>query len=44
MLAEILVVPTASVLTKPLEETVAMAVDEELQETRLVRSALLPSL
>lgn len=42
-LAEMLVVPAARELTRPAELTVAIDGDEELHETRLVRSALLPS-
>ena len=43
-LAEMVVVPATSELTRPPVLTVAVAVDDELQETRFVRSALLPSL
>ena len=43
-LAEMLVVPAVREFTRPTALTVAVAVVEELQETRFVRSALLPSL
>jgi hypothetical protein len=42
--AETVVVPAASEVARPVALTVAVAVDEELQETRVVRSELLPSL
>jgi hypothetical protein len=43
-LAEIFVVPAASEDTRPAELTVAVDSEVELQETRFVRSELLPSL
>jgi len=43
-LAEMFVVPAATALAKPPGTMVATAVAEELQVTRFVRSALLPSL
>ena len=43
-LAEMVVVPAATALTVPFEAMVAIPVEEELHATRLVRSALLPSL
>jgi len=43
-LAEIFVEPAANAFTSPLELIVAAVVEDELQLTRLVRSALLPSL
>jgi hypothetical protein len=43
-LAEMLVVPGPTVLTTPFEAMVAIKVEEELHATKLVRSALLPSL
>ena len=43
-LAEIFVVPATSELTRPVELMVAIAVAEELQETKFVRSEMLPSL
>lgn len=43
-LAEMLVEPAASALASPLALMVAVAVDDELQVTIVVRSALLPSL
>ena len=42
--AEMDEVPTATPVTAPEASTVAMAVEEELQVTSEVRSALLPSL
>jgi hypothetical protein len=42
-LAEIFVVPAASELARPVELIVAIAVDEEPQETKFVRSEVLPS-
>ena len=42
--AEIVVVPAATEDTRPAGLTVAVAGEDELQETRFVRSALLPSL
>jgi hypothetical protein len=43
-LAEILVDPAATEFARPERLMVAVAVDDELQVTRAVRSALLPSL
>jgi hypothetical protein len=43
-LAEMLVDPDAAALTIPVALTVAVAVEDELQVTSEVRSALLPSL
>jgi hypothetical protein len=43
-LAEMLVEPAATAFTRPLVFMVAVAVDDELQVTVLVTSALLPSL
>ena len=43
-LAEIFVVPEETELTMPLEFTVAVALEDELHDTKLVRSALLPSM
>jgi hypothetical protein len=43
-LAAIVVVPAATELTVPFEAMVAIPVEEEVHVTRLVRSALLPSL
>ena len=43
-LAEMLVVPAATVVAIPFEPIVAVAVEEEAQATKVVRSALLPSL
>ena len=43
-LAEIFVEPAAKAFASPLELIVAVAVVDELQLTRFVRSALLPSL
>jgi len=42
--AEIVVVPAATAVPIPFTSTVAVAVEDELQVTRLVRSRLLPSL
>jgi hypothetical protein len=42
--AEMLVEPAATDVTTPAVLTVAVAVEDELQVTRLVKSALLPSL
>ena len=42
--AEMFVEPAAAAVTSPVPLTVAVAVVEELQETRAVMSALLPSL
>jgi hypothetical protein len=42
-LAEMLVVPAFTEFTRPVELTVAVAVADELHETRFVISALLPS-
>lgn len=42
--AEMVVVPAASEVTRPVALTVAVGADEELHETRVVRSELLPSL
>jgi hypothetical protein len=44
MLAEIFAVPLATEFASPLALIVATAVAEELHDTRLVRSELLPSL
>ncbi len=43
-LAEMVVVPATSEFTRPAELTVAVALEDEFQETKFVRSALLPSL
>jgi hypothetical protein len=43
-LAEIFAEPEANAFTSPLELIVAVVVEVELQLTRLVKSALLPSL
>ena len=43
-LAEMLVEPEATAFTSPLVLIVALAVEDELQLTMLVKSALLPSL
>lgn len=43
-LAEMLVDPAAAAETSPVTLTVAVAVEDELQVTSAVRSALLPSL
>jgi len=43
-LAEMFVVPAATPVAKPLPSMVATAVEDELQVTRLLISALLPSL
>jgi hypothetical protein len=42
--AEMLVEPAATAATTPAVLTVAVAVEDEFQVTRLVKSALLPSL
>ena len=42
--AEIVVVPAATAVPIPFTSTVAVAVEDELQVTRVVRSRLLPSL
>jgi len=43
-LAEMLVVPAATAVAVPFETIVAVAVEEEAHATKVVRSALLPSL